>query len=283
MEIKEEIYETICDLRILLQPEPYKGEVLKHQEHDQKTHGSWATGGSSESGLDSMPYEWKPKLRKTNMSDEEYRENSETLKRIAEDPVSIYLYGRELDLIVEEGRFKSLNEIPIETSGLVMASEEYRQGRADLEHDLWGVPETGVQPIYGFMDTTYGNHQSGAGIYGDVKITLKDNVSERVTFSAGDSLNSTLVPARVSDARAGTLSKSAMEGAYKSQTEETYRVETHLKSPDRYGYFEAQIHGGISVKDIKTVSISQYSRVEQVTQDTLKMLGVEVIRLNDNR
>ena len=32
--------------------------VLKHQEHDQSTHGSWATGGSSESGLDSIHGDW---------------------------------------------------------------------------------------------------------------------------------------------------------------------------------------------------------------------------------
>ena len=255
--------------------------VFKHQEHDQSTHGSWANG--SESSLDVMPYEWKPKLSKSNMTDEQYAKNAETLKSIAEAPVSTYLYGMELDLIVKEGRFKSLSEIPIKNEGLTMASEEYRKGRSELEHDLWGVPKTGVQPIYGYMDTEYENHQLGAGIYGDVKVTLKDSVLGRTTFTAGDSLNSTLIPIKVSEARAGTLSKPAMEGAYTSQKSETYRVETELKSPERYGYFEAQVHGGISLTDIKSVSISQYSRVAQSTQDTLKALGVEVIRLNDNR
>jgi hypothetical protein len=262
--------------------ENYTPPVFKHQEHDQKTHGSWA-GGSSQSGLDTMPYEWKPKLNKSNMTDEEYKKTSETLKSIAEAPVATYLYGMELDLIVKEGRFKSLNEIPTGTEGLVMASEEYRQGRAELENDLWGVPKTGVQPIYGFMDTDHGGHKPATIVYGDVKVTLKDNVSGRTTFCAGDSLNSTLVPIKVSDARAGTLSKTAMSGSFTSQKTETYMVQSELRSPDRIGYFEAQVHGGIKVSDIKSVQISQYARVQPDTIAAMEMLGIEVIRLNDNR
>jgi hypothetical protein len=268
--------------QVIIKFEPGFRPVFKHQEHDQSSHGNWANG-SSESTLDAMPYGWQPKLKKSSMSDEEYTKNAEILKNIAEAPVSTYLYGSELDSIVKEGRFKSLNEIPTGTEGLVMASEEYRQGRSELEHDLWGVPKTGVQPIYGYMDTEYENHQLGARIYGDVKVTLKDSVLGRTTFTAGDSLNSTLIPIKVSDARAGTLSKPAMAASYTSQKSETYRVETELRSPERYGYFEAQVHGGISLTDIKSVSISQYSQVAQSTQDTLKALGVEVVRLNDNR
>jgi hypothetical protein len=53
----------------------------KHGTHDQKTHGNWAEG-SSESGLDAMPYEWKPKLNKSGMTDEEYAKNAEILKKL---------------------------------------------------------------------------------------------------------------------------------------------------------------------------------------------------------
>ena len=282
MKVEELGFETICNLVPLLEPEPYQGDVRKHQEHDQSSHGNWADG-SSESGLDAMPYEWKPKLSKSDMTDEQYAKNAEILKKIAEAPFSTYLYGMELDLIVQEGRFKSLSEIPTGTENLVMASEEYRQGRADLENGLWGVPATGVQPIYGFMDTDHGGHKPATIVYGDVKVTLKDNVSGRTTFSAGDSLNSTLVPVKVSDARAGTLSKQEMAGSFTSQKTETYLVQSELRSPDRIGYFEAQVHGGISLKDIKSVTISQYARVSPSTIETLTALGVEVIRVNDNR
>jgi hypothetical protein len=46
MEIKEEIHETICDIRPLLEPQPYEGVVQKHQQHDQSSHGNWAHGSS---------------------------------------------------------------------------------------------------------------------------------------------------------------------------------------------------------------------------------------------
>lgn len=42
MEIKELGFETICKLYPLLEPQPYEGDVRKHQEHDQSSHGSWA-------------------------------------------------------------------------------------------------------------------------------------------------------------------------------------------------------------------------------------------------
>jgi hypothetical protein len=35
-------------------PAPYEGDVLKHQEHDQKTHGSWAKGGNGLGILQTM-------------------------------------------------------------------------------------------------------------------------------------------------------------------------------------------------------------------------------------
>jgi len=44
VEIKELGFETVCELYPLLEQESYAGNVLKHGTHDQKTHGSWATG-----------------------------------------------------------------------------------------------------------------------------------------------------------------------------------------------------------------------------------------------
>lgn len=47
METKELGFETICKLFPILEPAPYEGDVVKHQQglHDQRTHGSWAGGG----------------------------------------------------------------------------------------------------------------------------------------------------------------------------------------------------------------------------------------------
>ena len=40
--IEELGYEIVCPIYPILYPEPMQGDVLKHETHDQSTHGSWA-------------------------------------------------------------------------------------------------------------------------------------------------------------------------------------------------------------------------------------------------
>ena len=46
METKDYGWEIVDPIHPDLIPEPFEEEVLKHGSHDQKTHGSWATGES---------------------------------------------------------------------------------------------------------------------------------------------------------------------------------------------------------------------------------------------
>jgi len=262
-------------------PAPLEEDVKKHGTHDQKTHGNWADG-SSESGLDAMPYEWKPELGVDDSRLPPYKskELSEVLLNIAEAPIAIRLSAPELDSIIQEGRFKSLNEIPIEESP--GQSQPYRDARSKLENGIWGVPKTGIQPIYGYMDTRYDGHEPQSEGYGDIKIILKDNVAGRTTFSAGDSLNAALTPVKVTDARAGSLSNSALIAAHQSRSPEAAGYQDIFRSPSRISYYEAQIHGGVSLKDIKSVDIrtqTGYSPpLSESTIKTLEQMGIEVIR-----
>jgi len=255
--------------------------VQKHQEHDQSSHGNWADG-SSESGLDAMPYEWKPDLGVDDSRLPPYKskELSEVLQNIAEAPIAIRLSAPELDSIIQEGRFKSLNEIPVEESP--GQSQPYRDARSKLENGIWGVPKTGIQPIYGYMDTRYDGHEPQSEGYGDIKIILKDNVAGRTTFSAGDSLNAALTPVKITDARAGSLSNSALIAAHQSRSPEAAGYQDIFRSPSRISYYEAQIHGGVSLKDIKSVDIrtqTGYSPpLSESTIKTLEQMGIEVIR-----
>ena len=247
-------------------------DVKKHGTHDQKKHGSWADGGgSTDTGLDAMPYEWKPEFTldaEKEMSSLLYTDVLDMFKNVAKDPIAIRLYGGELDAIVKEGRFKSLNEIE-GGEGLVSASDEYREGRVKLENGKWRIPKDGVQPIYGFIDTQYDSHNADSTvIYGDVKITLKDAVSGRATFTAGDSLNSWLTPVLITEARKGNINKTAVTEASKEGTGFIWA--------GGVGYFEAQIHGGVSLKDIKSIEVNKYGRVESTTYDALKALGIKV-------
>ena len=281
-----EIKETICDIRPLLEPEPYEGAVQKHQEHDQSSHGNWADG-SSESDLDAMPYEWNPEFKERLtapvLGSKEVNLGRDSLKQVAESPIAIRLRGSELNEIVELGRFKTLEE-----QFDLKRMDDYREARQDLEIGLWGIPETDAGPIYGYFDTPL---QPGLDnqtmMYGDVKIILKDSVAGRATITPGDSANHGLTPVLVTDARKGNLSPEQIDSAYLSRPFQ--RGETTVSQPissvstiERIRYFEAQIHGGISLTDIKSVDIRNQSGYSpppsESTIEFLEQMGIEVIR-----
>jgi hypothetical protein len=260
----------------------------KHEQHDQSTHGNWANG-SSESGLDAMPYGWKPEFREkerltsSELSSKEVNLGREQLKQVAAAPTAIRLFGRELNEIVELGRFKTLEEQPD-----LKNMSDYREARQDLEVGLWGVPEKDAGPIYGYFDTPLQPSLfNQVRNYGEATIILKDSVAGRTTITAGDSANHGLTPVLVTDARKGNLSLEQVDSVYRSRYFQ--RGETSVSQPinsvrtiESIDYFEAQIHGGISLKDIKSVDVrnqSGYSPpVSEATKKILKENGIEFIQ-----
>jgi hypothetical protein len=260
--------------------------VKKHQEHDQSTHGNWATG-SSESGLDAMPYEWKPEFKERLtapvLGSKELNLGREQLKQVAEAPIAIRLDGGELNYIVGLGRFKTLEE-QLDLKNM----DGYREARQDLEVGLWGVPETDTGPIYGYFDTPlHPSVDNQTRSYGDIKVILKDSVAGRTTITPGDSANHGLTPVLVTDARKGNLSLEQVDSAYLSRPFQSgattvSRPVNSVRKIESIDYFEAQIHGGISLKDIKSVDIrnqSGYSPpVSESTIKTLEQMGIEVTR-----
>jgi hypothetical protein len=271
-------------------PAPYEGDVLKHQEHDQSSHGNWADG-SSESGLDAMPYEWKPEFKERErltareLSSEEVNLGSEQLKQIASTgAITIRVSSGDLELrkIVEAGGFKSLTELPEPTLDY---SIRYKEARYDLEKGLWGQPESADSPIYGYFDSPlHKGVDNMTRMYGDVKIVLKDSVAGRTTITPGDSLTHGLTPVLVTDARKGNLSPEHVDSAYRSR--HFQRGSTSVSQPLRsirpigfeIDYFEAQVHGKVSLSDIKSVRLEKYSIVGEETIALLEKAGIEVTR-----
>ena len=260
--------------------------VKKHQEHDQSSHGNWAEGSE---GSDSMPYAWNPEFKErerltaTELTSEELNLGREQLQQVAKAPITIRVSSGDLELrkIAEEGGFKSLTEMPEPTIGYEI---DYREGRFDLEKGLWGLPTDSNSPIYGYFDTPL---QKGVNnmtdMYGDVKIVLKDSVAGRTTISPGDSANHGLTPVRVTDARKGNLSVEQIDSAYQSR--HFQRGMTTVSQPIRsvrpineIDYFEAQIHGGVRLSDIKSVRLKKYSIVGDSTIALLEKAGIEVTR-----
>jgi hypothetical protein len=264
--------------------------VKKHQEHDQSSHGNWAEG-SSESGLDAMPYEWKPEFKErerltaSELSSEELNLGREQLKQIASTgAITIRVSSGDLELrkIVEAGGFKSLTELPEPTLDY---SIRYKEARYDLEKGLWGQPESADSPIYGYFDSPL--HKGVDNMtrqYGDVKIVLKDSVAGRTTITPGDSANHGLTPVLVTDARKGNLSLEQVDSAYRSR--HFQRGSTTVSQPIRsirpigfeIDYFEAQVHGKVTLSDIKSVRLGKYSIVGDETIALLEKAGIEVTR-----
>jgi len=259
-------------------------DVKKHGEHDQSSHGAWATGGGEGSTIsNSMPYKLNPKIKPPiediGWEDKDFKRGKELLKEVATSPIAIRTYENALESIVEAGRFKTLEEF-----GEGRKGQEYFQARQELEVGLWGVPEKDTGPIYGFIDTP---KQTGLDNetrqYGEVKIILKDNVAGRTTITAGDSANHGITPVPLIDAREGKLTSQQVDMVYRSRAFQTNASSVSQPRAMVYGhsqiaYYEAQIHGGVSLNDIKSVYIPKGGFVKESTISALESKGIKVSR-----
>ena len=265
--------------------------VQKHAMHDQSSHGNWAGTKGGSVGLDAMPYEWNPKFKEkerltsSELSSKELNLGREQLQQVATSPITIRVESQKMKEIIKDGRFKSFDEQPATTNP---SETNYREGRFDLEKGLWGLPTDSLSPIYGYFDTPL---QSGLDNtttqYGDIKVVLKDSVAGRTTISPGDSANHGLTPVLVTDARKGNLSLEQVDSAYRSR--HFQRNYTSVSQPIRsvrpigfeIDYFEAQVHGGVSLSDIKSVRLKKYSIFDSSQIALLEKAGIEVTRDNE--
>jgi len=184
MEIEELGFETICNLVPLLEPEPYEGDVLKHQEHDQSSHGNWAEGSRAKDiteecksyfGTDVMGYQ-------TSEAKTEVRDRT--------DGARIMGRGHEnyiLEIVAEKQGFDGKPK--------VVTSDEIEQ----LGKDGWTIAYRGVKDFSaGGRDAIKwkaeelaeelrtGNYHAGAGTDGDgIYFTTDKGVAESYAGSKG--------------------------------------------------------------------------------------------------
>lgn len=172
---------------------------------------------------------------------------------------SIYSAGEILDT----GKF--LNQFQAGQSG----------GDYDPEARLWaeqqglGVPKNldyDKRPFYGYIPTP----STDARFYGQVEFVFKPEVKERTTFTLGDSL----------DRFAGGSVVGAKD--LLRQTEGWDREVSDLYEGNWRGieYIEAQIHGGLSIKDVAKVrfhpSHTTVSSDFRSLTDAFRERGIEV-------
>jgi hypothetical protein len=165
------------------------------------------------------------------------------IKRANED-LHIRTTGKALQQIVLDGRYKTIHEVARIRD---IRSADYLKVRTDYEDifmDLKGVAAKD-RPIYGYTGPADQGSVSG---YGDYTITLKRSVKDRTTVSAGDSLNGALdvhPPGEIADLSEQRLR--AMVGSDNSRG--------LLKEGEWTQFMEAQIHGGVTLADIESVTV----------------------------
>jgi len=181
----------------------------------------------------------------------EYRmEIEEGLReKLADVPIKIRAPGTTSTLdIIPSGRFKSQFETSA-SQGLF--DPEFRQ---KAEGDLFSYDDDldpAERPIYGYV----GDATAEGGMvtqYGDVAFVLKDGVRERTTWTQIDSLGTGVVPSPIE--RPSHLS--LMDPG--SQDNPLFGLDNPLPVDD-YGYVEAQIHGGVTLDDVREVELWVYT------------------------
>lgn len=165
-----------------------------------------------------------------------------------------------LESILEDGRIKSQFE-DVKSSTYIT-----KEQRAEVEKTLFGYNNNlnpKLRPIYGYLTNKKFDISSknGAIQYGNVSIVLKKkNVFNRTTYTIGDSLDGSRwdfkVPTLLSQPNIRSMA------AHRSLTDSYGKYTGKLGSLDEVTnnvpYVEAQIHGGVSVKDIDKVYIYTY-------------------------
>jgi len=203
--------------------------------------------------VQTMPYPWNPKLKYTNpqefLNNQNYKIQAKDLQAAAAAPLSMRVSRDTLQMVIKDKKFKTLNEVETNFGGRFKVAEVYRKNRKSLENDTWGIPENAQQPIYGYMDqkvtihSTLGNtfQEPSVTAYGDIQVILKDEIKNRTTITLGDSLNTKRTPVEINQALAGDLSNAQVSSAV---------------DIGAYDYYEAQIHGGLSITDIKEIRLN---------------------------
>lgn len=156
-------------------------------------------------------------------------------------PVCTRVPAEVLEKILDEGRFRNQHET--RTSGGMMNPE--RRKRAEQIAFGEHLEKPNELPIYGYMSTGKNGFQPFTVGYGNVKIQFKPQVKDRTTVTAGDSLR----PFEDKQAVGTPANKprvASLDSAYFDPSRQELSVS---------GYVEAQIHGGITTKDIEKVII----------------------------
>lgn len=161
-----------------------------------------------------------------------------------------------LDGIISKGRLQAAGET--ETSNGLTAGtdrnheriDEYITLRRQFESDKLQWSDEDPPIIYGFLGYSDNPEDSNiqAPMYGRVELKLNADVSERSSYTVGDSLIKVFdnKPPQLLDHTDATLVQQAIE----------YSRQIDKHALNQVPYVEAQVRGGVSIDDIESVAIT---------------------------
>jgi len=186
-----------------------------------------------------------------------------------------------VEKILEEGRFKNQFETG-RTRG--MFDLELRKQVELNVMGVSGLTSAKDRPIYGYLSSTsphvpeaigarhaqMSTHQN-TGLFGNTVIKMKEVVRKRTTFTFQDSLGD------ANSAVASPINKPGIRSmnSFMHSSARSGEVPDFIKKKDVdlvEGYFEVQIHKGLSVSDIEHLSFRE--KPSEVVESLLKEKGI---------
>ena len=202
---------------------------------------------------------------------------AERVEAITQNPIAIRRGIRGANGVLDTGRFKTQFETG--TSGGVFVPKM----RKDAEYNGLGVPydvEHEMRPVYGY----FAAHKDLASSYGEVEFILNDEVKDRSTLTLDDSL--------------GWFGSGWATGSPVAEPADVSGWDGHarlLASDDpmyamrRFGsYPEAQIQGGVTLRDVRKVVLHANSPSEELRPELAELhrrmrdLGIDVEVVHDS-
>jgi hypothetical protein len=230
-----------------------------------------------------MPYELDPEIKYQGF-DENVKGSSNAVKiqvrddleksftQVAQQDVEIRLSGEALEGVFREGRYRNAYEV-----NEITENSNYMEQRNNIESKFLGVPANARiedRPIYGAI-----HNPSAAARYGEATIVLRPEVKERTTMGVGDSFNG-FNPVPVRDVLTGRATADDYSRATSFNTwDDIKRGKQTVFDSTSTQYWEAQVHGGITVQDIAEVRVPK-GWVENLPSNerlALERSGISVI------
>ena len=183
----------------------------------------------------------------------EYRSRVDGLlaRESAKSSIEIRAGAAVLDGILDDGRFKSQFETNTSAGTL---NQNYR---ANAEAKMFGYPiglDPAKRPIYGYLSGSADPIDGDINAYGEVAIRLKADVAARSTVTFADSLGEgtrgEILPQPLT-------SPTSLAKPFNEYVLDPLSITNPTLEDLSEGYAEVQIHGGVSVSDIESVTFRQ--------------------------